>query len=192
MKDLNLDLSEFLPALAGHYISAQKATFGNHLKIGINKKIYGQFRVMEDDLREKGISFRSYAYDVTKILKPWVKQKGMSHVPVNVFLGKWAYEQFMKVYKSESVIIDNIDKDKDVKLFYTEALIARYYIVAKKKDPNTKMAEVVDRIMPVLDPAWLALYELNSDKRQVVVKKVMTMLRKEYHKPEAQTYEDFV
>lgn len=194
MKDLKLDWSEILPSLALHYSNAQKYFFGSEIKIRVNKKLYPKFRVFEDDLRELGIPFRDYAYGVTQLLKKWVASKKMTYVPANTFLGEWALKQYLAVHKSKYVSIDNVDKDIDNELFYTEALIARAYISKRidNKGSTITLADVIEEVKPSLSKKWVQIYESNSSKRERIVAMVMNMLRKQYHTPNARSYADIV
>lgn len=183
-----------MPALALHYSNAQKHEFGPVIKIGIGKNLYKRFREFEDNLRAQGIPSRDYAYGVTRILKKWVKEKGLTCVPVKTFLGDWAFDQYLDVHKSKTVILDNVDKDKDSVIFYNEAMLAKLYIIRKTKDPKSKetFADIVWEVEPTISKDWLEMYNNNNAKREKVVAMVMEMFRKTEHIGVAKTYDDII
>src|SRR4030042_5555367 len=72
------------PPLVFHYIAAHKNLLG--YKPFIHNKTYARFTVFEDDLREKHIPSRDFAYTVVKLLKKKIIENKWKCVPLNMFL----------------------------------------------------------------------------------------------------------
>ncbi len=172
--------------LAEHYRNANGSVFGTFPFV--RKEHYPKFLVMEDDLREDGISCKDYAYTVINIFRKWTIDKGMNYVPINVFLGKVAYNKFLKVYQSESVIIPTND-DKD-KMLYSELLVARAYIHLNTENGNVvRLKDVVSDMKGLLYEDWLSAYDCGKGRP---TSEALDILSLEYRVRNATNYVDIV
>lgn len=155
MKDLKRKLSSD-PQLIYHYKNAIKAVFGIHTRVNANKHV--KFSEVEKELVDKNISLRDYAYGVVVMLEKWVSDKNMKLLPVNVFLGDWAFNKYLKVHNSVSVTIDNVNSDIAVNLLWSELLVARTYIETNLIECR-RLCDIVIELKPLLSAEWLELYE---------------------------------
>jgi len=186
MKDSEKKLSG-KPQLVAYYTLSMEDVYGVYSRVA--RKLYDRFFSKEKELIDKGVTPKDYAYGVAIMLEKWVKDKGFSSVPVNVFLGSWAWNKFMKVHDSVSVRIDNVTSDEDVGLLWSELLVARTYIQSSLVD-NTRLSDVVEDLRPLLSESWLELYE--KDDRMRLETLALMQLENEYMVKCPNSYSDIV
>lgn len=183
MKKRDLKLSLTKPLMASHYEQACNTTFG--VRVFVHKKYYSRFDDLSRVLAKEGIYPKDYAYGIARHLCGWVKSKGWSHVPINIFCGKWA----IKTYKEEvgnSVTLPATNAEEvNAALVYDEIRVARYYISNKgKKTYDQTVAE----LRPILSDDWLEMYD--DDRLDIVRDEALLFLRKEHRRRAAESYED--
>lgn len=164
------------PQLALHYSNAHKAIFGK--KLFVNKKMWGKFRVFEDDLRERGIKPMDYAYTMVRVLKNWAQDKGMDFVPIPTFLSDWVMDRYMKILTSESVTINKPREVDEAAMLHSELLVGRTYIVENTHNV-VRLAQVVASLRPFLSYDWLALYD-RGDPRRKLLEEALPILCQEF------------
>jgi hypothetical protein len=147
-------MHEDYPQLVSFYISATKKVFGHGIRV--SERNYSMFRVLEDDLRDIGADSREYAYTVMTMLKTWAKEHNMNFVPVKVFCGEFAYKKFLKVWKSETVVIEDSD---DFKLLYAERMVAEAFITDNMAGANRTFEQEVEDLRPMLSKEWLEMFD---------------------------------
>ena len=170
-KDLRLN-SYSVPQLVIFYKKANKNVFGKEPYV--LRKVYNKFSVMEDDLRELGISPRHYADTVVAALKKWCIDKHMGSVPVNIFISDFAMRKYQKITGYESV---KITPDHTEELLWTELLVLRSYIYKNLQGEVVRLRDEIEELRPLLYKGWLDLYD-NGGTRPT--QKALDMLAEEY------------
>jgi len=173
--------------LLRYYKLAMEEVYGVYVKVTATK--VERFISKEKDLLTLGILPKDYAYGVAILLEKWVKDKKFKAVPVNVFLGNWAFSKYMKVRDSISVTIDPISSDGNVSLLWSELLVAKTYIQSNLIK-HTRMCDVVEDLRPLLGEEWLELYE--CDKRLHIETLALLQLEEEYLVKNPNSYTDIV
>lgn len=172
--------------LSRYYRQANEEVFG--VSPFIRPEYESKFSVLEDDLREMGVSPKTYAFTVVRVLQPWARNKGMKTIPINVFCGKFAFDKFLKVHKTETVEI--VEEDDFDKMLYSELLVVRAYIHANTKNGNVvRLRKVVEELQPMLPAGWLEAYECRKGRP---IREALAILAKEFDLPNARSYTDIV
>jgi len=143
------------PQLVLAYTRATEKIYGK--KVWVPTLEFSKFWVMEDDLREMGASPREYAYTVLKSLKSWAKSHGLDYVPIKVFLGKFAFNKFVKIWNSKTIVIDD-DKNDETEVIHSELLVAEAFIEERLHGNNVSFDQTVKNLRPVLSEKWLEMY----------------------------------
>lgn len=173
-KVLTQQSGKLMPALARYYISATKKTYGVLPIIKFNK--WPIFQVFEDDLRELHVPLSDYAYSTTEMLKKWVYDHKLSHLPIRVFTGDWALNKFLKVWKSESVEI--VTTSNDDELLHSELMVAKLYL-AESTRGYVRLSTVVDSCRPLLSLAWCEMYDSKDKRRNKFIIKAIDIICEE-------------
>jgi hypothetical protein len=174
------------PPLVFHYIAAHKNLLG--YKPFVHAKTYARFTVFEDDLREKQIPSRDFAYTVVKLLKKKVTENDWKCVPLNMFLGDYAIKLYQKV-SSSTVEVDYTNGNK-TELLHNELLVARMFVQQNvTSDKFVRLSKVVEDIKPLLSTDWLELYE---SKKPRPISQALDILMDEYNINVANTYLDII
>lgn len=177
-KDLRQLSFENQPSLATYYIAATRKIFSS--SVTVSKKSWPKFRVMEDDLRERHIPVRDYAYTVLSLLATWANKRGFKYVPFNVFLGQWAFDRFIKIWQSENIDLPDKPQDMD-EITYSELLVARTYIAYNiDKNAYVRMSKIVAMCRQFVCDEWYELYSSKSRARDKFMYKVIDILCEEY------------
>jgi len=142
------------PQAVFHYQTATKKIYGKNVWVPTLE--FPRFRVLEDDLREIGASSKDYAYTVLEVLRAWTEEHHMDHVPTRMFCGKFAMKKFLKVWKSETVSIEDTSADE---LKHDERLVAELYLSGRLKSMNVTLDNAVSDIRPLLSKKWLEMYD---------------------------------
>ena len=185
-KDLRKKLSSE-PQLLYYYKRAMKAVYNIYVRVADNK--HEGFISKEKELLVMGITPKDYSYGVAVMLEKWVADKGMNTVPVNVFLGKWILDKYLKVHNSLTVTISDVGSDGDVDLLVSELLVARSYIQANLIN-GKKFRDVVTELEPLLSKEWLRKYE--DGTRLHIETLALMQLEDEYLVKSANSYNDII
>ena len=170
------------PQLVSHYTNATYKIFGK--RVWVSTMDFSKFRVLEDDLREIGVSSKDYAYTVLAALQTWTKEHHMDHVPVQMFCGKFAFQKFMKVWKSETISLAHVT---DAELKHSERMVAEMYISeVLSRNMNIAFDHVVNELRPLLSKAWLEMYDHGGYR--MCSGEIIDELCDEYHVPYAKDY----
>jgi hypothetical protein len=174
------------PQLVLYYTKATEKIFGK--KVWVSTMDFSKFRVLEDDLREIGASSKDYAYTVLSALQYWTKDHHMDYVPVGVFCGKFAFQKFGKIWKSETVsLIDT----PDAELRHSERMVAEMLIARNMSGQvMTNIDGVVSELRPLLSRAWLEMYD--HGRYRMCSGEIIDELCAEYHVEYAKDYQDLV
>lgn len=186
MSPKDSQLESFPPKLCRCYKKSNKIIFG--IEPYVPESLYGKFRVLEDDLRDADIDMSEYSDTVVILLKQFVLKKKMTHVPVNMFCGTYAWNLFQKSKQMKTVDI-SIRQDVDV-LLLDELKVARYYIETGRTSGRLVLfKDAVTAIRPMLSKEWLRCYRMKLGRP---VDAAVEILRQEYKCLDAKTYIDFI
>lgn len=141
-----------------------------------------RFEAFEKKLRDLYVPPRDYAFTVVHMLRGWVKDKGFEFLPVNVFLGSWAFNKYMKQHNSEYVDIQ-YDCSPHV-LLYDELNVARLYI----QERGRRLCFIVEELRPLLSMGWIESYKIGSRP----VQQALDVLRFEFNVLSATSYNDII
>ena len=83
---------KFKPQLARHYEAASKSIHQSKVYVPVAQ--WAKFYDREDELTEAGVFPRDYAYRLLEHTAYWIKRKGWRTMPVNMFLGDWALNEY--------------------------------------------------------------------------------------------------
>lgn len=173
--------------LMHHYAQANLNVFG--ARRYVHNKYIGSFLTLEDDLRELGADPRYYAYTVVKMLKSWARDKRLNYIPVQTFCGKWAFDKFLKVWKSETVEIAG-DDDHEMML-YNELLVARQYVALRLQGSLILFMDVVEQCRTSLSEGWLHVYDHHTWERRPI-DDVVDLICDEYNIDMASSYDSII
>ena len=138
-----------------------------NVNVFVPKSRLNRFLQFEKSLIMHEMSPSLYTTTTLTILQKWVKQKGLDYVPINVFLGKWAMERFLKVYQSQTVEIMGLDAAKHAELLHSELLVARAHMKRTiEAGQEVPMDLSVGKLKSMLSQDWLQLYR-SGQERQV-------------------------
>jgi hypothetical protein len=172
------------------YEHSQEVVFGK--RVMVIQRYFSAFRVMDDDLRDAGITSNEYAYTTTIALHKWALTKGYHHIPIRVFLGPWALKKFMKVYESKSVEMYKPELIDKAALIYSEEIVAtRYLHVNIGEAVYTKFKDVVEDMRPLLDAKWLEMWD-NKINRDEIRADVLERMCKFHHKKLVKSYQELL
>lgn len=171
------------PSLAVFYESSQQDVMG--VDTYVHKKYYPKFSVFEDDLRDLSVSYRDYAYVVTKMLRDWAKDHKFKTVPINVFLGNWALEGYLKVRDSRQV---KIRVDDDGGVLDSEVIVGRKFI-QDSLVRFVRLRDVVESVRPLLSERWLSMYDGGDNRPTNDAVKILSL---EFGVFEASSYTEIV
>lgn len=155
-KDLKLKL---MPQMADLYIDATREVFGK--TIFVAKKDWGKFYTFEKKLVEANILPRDYAFRLLKHLKGWTLRKGWKHLPVNVFLGKWAVELYLKDIGNRKFVYVTDDED------YHSILVAEEYkVIMFAEHERISVRAAAQQLWPLMGEYWRQAYE-NGNRQEI-------------------------
>jgi hypothetical protein len=143
--------------LALYYVKAVYNVYG--IIISVSKDNIPLFKVLEDDLRDKGISYKDYANTVCGVLQNWCVKQRLRFPPANVFLSDFAIKRYESVKSKETV--EYIQDGGEV--LYSELMVARKYI-QDNLSSHARFRDVVSSLEPLLSPKWLDLYNTGSKR----------------------------
>lgn len=175
------------PQLLRYYKLAMEEVYGTYVRVKKDK--FTRFISKEKELLKLGVEPKDFAYGVAILLERWVREKKFKTVPVNVFLGKWADDKYMKVRNSVSVTIDPINSDESVNLLWSELLVAKTYIQSNLIK-STRLCDIVEELEPILSEDWLQLYK--DDKRLHIESLALIQLEEEYLVKNPNSYTDII
>ena len=177
------------PQLVDHYKSAQYEVFQCHTHVPATR--FSAFEVKEDDLHDAGIDLQDFALTVTVALETWVHSKSLHCVPTPVFLGPWAQSKYIKIHESETVIMLRPKEVDRISLLHSERLVALTYIdLNQGVSVPVPFSHAVDAIRSILSKEWLALYESDADRSDLIAE-VLQGLAITYHKS-AHSYQQLI
>lgn len=184
-KDSHTVLSDLAPQLVLHYQNSMKEFYGVRPQIG--KKYWDRFNVVESNLRKLGVSSKDYARTVAKMLRYWVDSRdGFKFIPVNVFLGQWAFGKFKVVHEMDYVELQDDEEDE---LLHSELLIARYYIQSNIDGDYKRMSKCVDEMKSLLSDSWLEIYSSNGWRP---IEETLYLMQAEFGMSNAKSYNNII
>ena len=166
MSSLKYHLPDSKPQLVYAYVRALHDVYD--VTVRVSKKTYAKFEKRERELVKLDVALHDYSYGVCILLERWVQNKGFTHVPVNVFLGDWAFSKYKKVIDSMTVSIDYIDKNADVELLYNELMIARLF-VETSLIKYTRFSDLVYANEELLSNKWLEAYRTKQRNKLIIM-----------------------
>ena len=178
-------LGDEFPAIVPHYIDANKEVFGG--KIYVHPASYSKLKVLQDELRERGIDYKHYTYTVIRLYGAWAKKYKRKQVPLSIFCGPKALERYLKLADKKSVEMRPTD---DGELLHSEITAATTYIELAVSGEWQPMREVVTSIEQMLSPKWIDLFA--EHKRSKLIDKALEILCNQYGVKDAVNYDDLV
>lgn len=135
------------------------------VNVYVPKTYLDKFLNFERSLIKHEISPSLYTTTILVLLRGWCKQKRLTYVPMNTFLGKWAMERYLKVAHSKSVEILGIDAEVHAELLHSELLVARAHMrKTVEAGRAVPMENTVEELVPMLSQEWLNMWNDKVDR----------------------------
>ena len=133
------------PQTARAYEKYIKEIYGVYIKVKSSQ--YVKFVELDRKLIAAGIFPEEYTERVLRHLKSWVKNKGWKCLPVNVFLGDWAYNLYITDI-GDKVYYDITDKREQEQILVVEDV--RYLMAVMEYGDKA-----LDLVAPFMSTSWL-------------------------------------
>ena len=175
MSQKDLKSKKNKPILAILYEQATREVFG--VQTRVVKKHFPRFIKAAAELRKQDILLGDYATRLLDGIKWWVNGKKFKHVPMNVFLGKWAQGYYLKHIGNRHY--EKIDPTTEsTQILIQQHLTFLHAFVAFNGN--------MDDVFPLMGESWNSMPE----KMYVAVEREAFVLYSALHGVKVSTYKE--